>query len=178
MVKQTTMLASEKREIAQTLRRALADRYGEDRIEDHFADTSDTLCYATHENQGATRALITRGADVALVVGGYNSSNTSHIVELCGEAVPTYFIQNAEDIRSASEIRHFLLETREVTLSEGWLPAGRPAEVALTCGASCPDAVVDEVLLRVLSFFEGVLPLEAALEAYPALPEESRAAKT
>ncbi len=172
VVNQTTMLASETLEIAQTLQQALADRYGEGRIGDHFADTSDTLCYATHENQDATRALISRGADVALVVGGYNSSNTSHIVELCEAAIPTYFIQNADDIRSASEIRHFLIETRQARVREGWLPDRRPVEVALTCGASCPDAIVDEVLFRVLSFFEGVRSVAAALEPFPLLPGE------
>lgn len=166
VVNQTTMLASETREISQVVRQALADRYGEDRLKDHFADTSDTLCYATHENQNATLALIERGADVALVVGGYNSSNTSHIVDLCRAAIPTYFIRNAEEILSATWIRHFLLETRQVEMREDWLPHQRPLEVALTCGASCPDAVVDEVLMRVLSFFEGTRPVEEVMKPY------------
>ena len=172
VVNQTTMLASETRKIAQVLRQALADRYGEANLEEYFADTSDTLCYATNENQNATYALVERGADLALVVGGYNSSNTSHIVELCQEAMPTYFIKNADEVLSASRIRHFVLESRKVTVSKDWLPGKHPLEVALTCGASCPDAVVDGVLLRVLSFFEGTRPVEEVLEPYPALQVE------
>ena len=115
VVNQTTMLASETRQIARVLSQALADRYGQDRLAETFADTSDTLCYATNENQNATYALIERGADLGLVVGGYNSSNTSHIVELCQAAMPTYFIQNADDIVSADTTRHFLLDTHRIT---------------------------------------------------------------
>ncbi len=167
VVNQTTMLASETREIAQVLRRALADRYGEANLKDHYADTSDTLCYATNENQNATYALIEQGADLALVVGGYNSSNTSHIVELCEKAMPTYFIRNADEILSESCIRHFSLASHQVVTAEGWLPHKRPLDVVLTCGASCPDAIVDEVLLRVLSFFEEDRTVEEALASYP-----------
>ena len=168
VVNQTTMLASETRQIARVLSQALADRYGQDRLADTFADTSDTLCYATNENQNATYALIERGADLGLVVGGYNSSNTSHIVELCQAAMPTYFIQNADDIVSAHTTRHFLLDTHRITHTSGWLPAKRPLDIALTCGASCPDAVVDRVLLRTLSFFDHTSPLEQVLRPYPA----------
>ncbi|HEU4366432.1 MAG TPA: 4-hydroxy-3-methylbut-2-enyl diphosphate reductase, partial [Candidatus Krumholzibacteria bacterium] len=121
VVNQTTMLATETHEIAQELRRALADRFGAVAVADHFADTSDTLCYATYENQNATYALIEHGADVAIVVGGYNSSNTSHIVELCTRAMPTYFIQGAEELVSATRIRHFSLATRSMVTSENWL---------------------------------------------------------
>ena len=166
VVNQTTMLASETRAISRVLSHALADRYGEDRLAETFADTSDTLCYATNENQNATYALIEHGADLGLVVGGYNSSNTSHIVELCQAAMPTYFIQNADDIVSADTTRHFLMGTHQVTHTTGWLPASRPLDIALTCGASCPDAVVDRVLLRTLSFFEHPCPLEDVLRSF------------
>ena len=169
VVNQTTMLASETREIAQVLRQALADRYGPEQLPETFADTSDTLCYATNENQNATYALIEQGADLGLVVGGYNSSNTSHIVELCEQAMPTYFIQNADDILSANTIQHFLLQTHHTTQTTGWLPKTRPLDIALTCGASCPDAVVDRVLLRALSFFEQTSQLEEVLQSYPLL---------
>jgi 4-hydroxy-3-methylbut-2-en-1-yl diphosphate reductase len=167
VVNQTTMLASETWEISQVLQRAMADRYGEEHLHNHFADTSDTLCYATNENQNATYALIERGADLGIVVGGYNSSNTSHIVELCQAAMPTYFIRNAEEIVSASHIRHFLLATRQMITTDDWLPDKRPLEVALTCGASCPDAIVDGVLCRILSFFAHTRPLEDVLQPYP-----------
>ena len=167
VVNQTTMLATETREIAQIMRQALVDRYGADNIEDHFGDTSDTLCYATNENQNATYALIEQDVDLALVVGGYNSSNTSHIVELCEEAMPTFFVKNSEELISESEIRHFSLETREEVLTEGWLPDKRPVDIALTCGASCPDAVVDAVLIRVLSFFDDTQGINDVLAGYP-----------
>lgn len=170
VVNQTTMLASETREIAQVIRQALVDRYGADQIGDHFADTSDTLCYATNENQNATYALIERGADLTLVVGGYNSSNTSHIVELCEEAMPTYFVKNADELISRDEIQHFSLKQRRVVTTQDWLPNKEPIEIALTCGASCPDAVVDQVLLRVLSFFAQTRGVDDVLQPYPLLP--------
>ena len=92
------MLATETQAIADLLRNAMIDRYGEADVQEHFADTADTLCYATNENQNATIALIEDGADLALVVGGYNSSNTSHLVELCEARMPTYFIRDAGEI--------------------------------------------------------------------------------
>jgi 4-hydroxy-3-methylbut-2-en-1-yl diphosphate reductase len=167
VVNQTTMLATETREIAKVIRQALVDRYGNSMIKHHYAETSDTLCYATNENQNATYALIGEGADLALVVGGYNSSNTSHLVELCQEAMPTYFIKNADDISSSRTIRHYDLEERQEITSENWLKGDRPTDVVLTCGASCPDAVVDQVLLRVLSFFPSVKSVDEVLAAYP-----------
>ncbi|MGQ4807824.1 4-hydroxy-3-methylbut-2-enyl diphosphate reductase 1 [Candidatus Entotheonellaceae bacterium PAL068K] len=164
VVNQTTMLATETREVVQVLRQALADQYGAENLPEHFADTSDTLCYATNENQNATYALIERGADLGLVIGGYNSSNTSHIVELCRRAMPTYFIQNADEIVSAQCLRHFALSRRQVVTTDDWLPDTRPLEVALTCGASCPDAIVDGVLLRVLSLFAGTRSVNEVLQ--------------
>lgn len=170
VVNQTTMLATETREIARVLREALAQRYGANNIGDHFADTSDTLCYATNENQNATYALIERGADLALVVGGYNSSNTSHIVELCGKAMPTYFIKGEDEIVSPEKIRHFDLTSREVLTTADWLPPKRPLELVITGGASCPDAILDGVLCRMLSLFDGTRSVAEVLEAFPSPP--------
>ena len=167
VVNQTTMLASETRQVARILRQALVDRYGEEKLSETFADTSDTLCYATNENQHATYALIEQGADLGLVVGGYNSSNTSHIVELCQAALPTYFLQGAKDIVSQSQINHFVLHRQQVETTRNWLPEHRPLDIALTCGASCPDAIVDEVLLRVLSFFTQTRTMDEVLQPYP-----------
>ena len=169
VVNQTTMLASETRQVARILRQALGDRYGEERLSKTFADTSDTLCYATNENQHATYALIEHGADLGLVVGGYNSSNTSHIVELCRAAMPTYFVQGAKDIVSPSHIDHFVLDRQQIETTQNWLPEHRPLDIALTCGASCPDAIVDEVLLRVLSFFDQSRTMKEVLQPYPSI---------
>jgi 4-hydroxy-3-methylbut-2-enyl diphosphate reductase len=167
VVNQTTMLATETREIAAMLRHALRERYGEADLAEHFADTSDTLCYATNENQNATYALMERGADLALVVGGYNSSNTSHIVELLGQRMPTYFVKGAEEILSERTLQHFDLADRSVRRSDGWLPPGRPVDIVLTSGASCPDAIIDEVLYRITSFFDGTRPVGEVLSAWP-----------
>lgn len=154
VVNQTTMLASDTQAIADRLRRAMLDRYGEDRIGEHFVDTRDTLCYATNENQSAAAALIDVPADLAIVVGGYNSSNTSHLVELCEERLPTFFIRDAAEIESAAAINHFDLHRHQRVRTEPWLPSNdRVVDIALTSGASCPDALVDEVIARVVSFY-------------------------
>ncbi|HKW13040.1 MAG TPA: 4-hydroxy-3-methylbut-2-enyl diphosphate reductase [Candidatus Krumholzibacteria bacterium] len=171
VVNQTTMLATETHEIAAELRRALSERHGANNIAEHFADTSDTLCYATNENQNATYALIDQGADLALVVGGYNSSNTSHLVELCAASMPTYFVQGAGDLVSAHSIRHFSLARRVVETTSDWLPARRPLDIVLTCGASCPDAILDEVLKRLLGIFEGLHPMEEVLSDFLPMAE-------
>src|SRR5690606_8060203 len=115
---------------------------------------SDTLCYATNENQNATYALIEENADLALVVGGYNSSNTSHLVELCAERMPTYFIGDAREILSPDEIRHFDIRSKQEVQTTNWLPTHRPLEIVLTAGASCPDALLDDVIGRINAWFE------------------------
>ncbi len=163
VVNQTTMLASETREITRIIKQALIDKYGSDQINHHFADTSDTLCYATNENQNATYALIEQGADISIVVGGYNSSNTSHLVELCQRSMPTYFIKNAQEIDSKEKIKHYDLRERNMMVSDAWLPDKRPLDIILTCGASCPDAMVDEVLLRILRFFPDASGVEEVM---------------
>ena len=161
------MLASETQGIADRLRRAMIARYGESAIGEHFADTRDTLCYATNENQNATTALIASGGDLAIVVGGYNSSNTSHLVELCEERMPTYFIKDAGEIESREAVHHFDLHRKGMRRSEGWLPElGRPIDIVLTSGASCPDALVDEVIERIVSLFPGARSLDEALAPF------------
>ncbi len=152
VVNQTTMLATETNEIAELLKGAMLERYGPENIAHHFADTGDTLCYATYENQTATQALIASGADLAVVVGGYNSSNTSHLVELCEASMPTYFVRNANELRSPDEIQHFDMHRHEVVTTKDWMPKKRPLTVAVTSGASCPDAIVESVLGKVSSF--------------------------
>ncbi len=121
VVNQTTMLATETQAIADLLREAIRQTYGDAELSEHFADTRDTLCYATKENQDATLALIADGGDIAVVVGGYNSSNTSHLVELCQQRLPTYFIRDADELLSPKEIRHLALETKQVKITKDWL---------------------------------------------------------
>ena len=173
VINQTTMLATETREVMQILRDAVEEKYGAaDRksgpgVEMHFADTTDTLCYATNENQSATYGLMGERADLALVVGGYNSSNTMHLVELLEERFPTYHIRDASEIKSHSEIHHFNQWNKQVEQTRNWMPkAAEPVTIAITSGASCPDALVDEVLLKVASYFEGCRPVDEALQPF------------
>ena len=155
VVNQTTMLASDTQSIADYLKQVMAQKYtlSEDQVEAHFANTRDTLCYATNDNQDATYALLTYPADFAIVAGGYNSSNTSHIVELCEEKLPTYFIESEQKILSEKLIRHFDGHTKQEIVTENFMPATKPVIVLLTCGASCPDSVVESILLKLIRFF-------------------------
>lgn len=164
VVNQTTMLASETQAIADYLRAVMRERYGADAIGSHFADTSDTLCYATNENQNATLALIESGGDLAIVVGGYNSSNTSHLVELCERRMPTYFVSSADEIVSPQLIRHFDFDEKEVLYTEDWLPEAEPFDLVLTAGASCPDALLDEVVRKIVGWLPGSRSVEEVVD--------------
>ncbi len=166
VVNQTTMLATETQEITVLLRDAMIRRYGADNLTEHFADTSDTLCYATNENQDATKALIDDGADLAIIVGGYNSSNTSHLVELAEERMPTYFVSGPQDLASPGVIHHFDFAANVQRETRDWFPAERPTTILLTAGASCPDSLIDRVIRKVLAWHSEAIPLESALEPF------------
>ena len=154
VVNQTTMLATETQAIADHLRKVMIQKFGVDHAPEHIADTRDTLCYATNDNQSATYGLMETDADLAIVVGGYNSSNTSHIVELCEEKFPTYFISSESDIDPEGHISHFNYHENRLEFTRSFLPKDpHPVKIALTSGASCPDAVVDRVLHRLLDFY-------------------------
>ena len=154
VVNQTTMLATETQAIADYLKDIMIQKYGFDKIKDHFSDTRDTLCYATHDNQKATIALLEEDADIAIVVGGYNSSNTSHIVELCEKKLTTYFISSADKLLSENLISHFDFHNHKMLLTENYLTNKNPITIILTSGASCPDSVVDDVLQKVLAYYD------------------------
>ena len=163
VVNQTTMLASETEEISNFLKDFIIDKRGQENYKDFFADTRDTLCYATNENQKATYSLLEVPADLAIVVGGYNSSNTSHLVELCEKVLPTYFIKSEEEILSKETIRHFNYNYKITSETDGYLPIKEKLKVIITSGASCPDAVVDRVLQKLLSYFDNKISVEEAL---------------
>jgi 4-hydroxy-3-methylbut-2-enyl diphosphate reductase len=166
VINQTTMLATETQEVMDILREAAIKRYGEADILDHFADTSDTLCYATNENQSATLALAETDADLALVVGGYNSSNTIHLVEILEHKFPTYHVRDKAEL-SEDMIQHFDQWDKEMKQTKDWLSGERePLKIALTSGASCPDILVDEVLLEVLEYFEGTKNLDEVIAPF------------
>lgn len=175
VINQTTMLATETQEVMDILKDAAKKRFGKENIQKHFADTSDTLCYATNENQSATYALADANPDLAIVVGGYNSSNTMHLVEILEDYCPTYHIRDANEFDSPNEILHFNQWKKEMKQTSDWIPAlDRPLRIALTSGASCPDILVDEVLLKLLTFFEETQDIDNVIEPF----EKTMAAAT
>jgi len=165
VVNQTTMLATETQEIADYLKKTMLKKYNNANIKEHFADTRDTLCYATNDNQQATIGLLKEKADLAIVIGGYNSSNTSHIVELCEEKLPTYFINSAKEIESSTSINHFNFHNNKRLKTSNFLPKNTPTKIILTSGASCPDTMVDEVLDKILSFYPNTSAKEDVLKS-------------
>ena len=165
VVNQTTMLATETQEIADLLKNIMTRKFEPENISRHFADTRDTLCYATTDNQDATYGMLKENADIAIVVGGYNSSNTSHIVELCEEKLPTYFISGADKIISAKNINHFDIHNKTEINTERYLPSKYPVDIMLTSGASCPDAIVEQVLHKILSFFDDVKNVDEVINS-------------
>jgi 4-hydroxy-3-methylbut-2-enyl diphosphate reductase len=167
VVNQTTMLASDTQAIADLLRQTMISVYGAAGIETHFADTRDTLCYATLDNQNAIFGMLEAPADLAIVVGGYNSSNTSHLVELCEEKLPTYFIASEEKILSPQEIFHYNFHTKQELHTAGWLPSGnKPVRILISSGASCPDALVEGVIRKIAAFYGAVGKIDELAAAF------------
>ncbi len=146
---QTTMLRSETEEIQRRLRAAIIDRDGPD-IGDANFRYFDTICGATQERQDALFELLREKQDLLLVVGGYNSSNTTHLAEIGSEKLPTYFILNASRIESHQRIRHFDFHRKTEVITENWLPEG-DVVIGLTAGASCPNNLIEETILRLFS---------------------------
>jgi len=163
VVNQTTMLASDTQAIADYLKKIVTDTY---QSAEHFADTRDTLCYATNDNQTAVSGMLETKADLAIVVGGYNSSNTSHLVELCEEKLPAYFISSAEKIISATEILHHNFHTKEEILTSGFLSEKEPVRILITSGASCPDAIVENVIRKLTGFYKDAFAPEKLISQF------------
>jgi 4-hydroxy-3-methylbut-2-enyl diphosphate reductase len=168
VVNQTTQLATDTQAIAEYLKEIIKQHYHltEATIGERFSDTRDTLCYATNDNQSAVAGMLETEADLAIVVGGYNSSNTSHLVELCEQKLPTYFINNADKIISSKDILHCNWVTKEEKLTHDFLPARAPVKILLTSGASCPDAVVEEVIEKLISLFSAKISVEQMIENF------------
>lgn len=160
VVNQTTMLASDTQEIADFLKQVCQQQYGSE--SGSFADTRDTLCYATNDNQSAVQGLLETPFDLALVIGGYNSSNTSHLVELCALKGPTYFIEQADKMIDQHTILHFDLHTKTELEKNNWLNFPAP-RILITSGASCPDAQVERVINKLASFFPGCRSMDQVI---------------
>ena len=157
VVNQTTMLASDTQGIADYLKEEVRQQYPDPEA---VADTRDTLCYATSDNQSAVIGMLESPADLALVVGGYNSSNTSHLFELCAEKIPTYYIDGPDRIESQHCIHHFDFFEGTEKRTENYIPANRPVRILITSGASCPDALVERILEKLAGYFDATLPYE------------------
>lgn len=160
VVNQTTMLASDTQAIADHLRGVMIETFQPVHADERFADTRDTLCYATNDNQTAVTGMLETPADLAIVVGGYNSSNTSHLVELCEEKLPTYFINDESKILSKEEILHYNFHLKQEMLTEEWLPETEPVKILITSGASCPDALVEDVIRKLVGFYQPNMSVE------------------
>lgn len=152
---QTTMLRSETEEVQRRLRAVLVARDGSD---ENFR-VFDTICGATQERQDALGELLADPPDLMLVVGGYNSSNTTHLADMGKEKLPTYFILNADCLESADRIRHFDTAAQREVTEGGWLPSG-PVTVGITAGASCPSNLIEDVLRRLLALRGVAVPAE------------------
>lgn len=145
---QTTMLKSETEELQRRVGVAIETRDG---TRDCF-QAFDTICGATQERQDALFSLLKTKMDMLLVVGGYNSSNTSHLVEIGSEQLPTFFIQDSDCLRSLEEVLHFDLHSKEETTSYTNLLEGeKPAVVGVTAGASCPNNLIEDTILRIFA---------------------------
>jgi 4-hydroxy-3-methylbut-2-enyl diphosphate reductase len=146
---QTTMLKSETEAIGKLFEQTLLQKYGPLALNDHFMSFN-TICDATQERQDAMLKLVEEPLDLMVVIGGYNSSNTTHLQEMAIErGIPSYHIDSAERISSENRVEHKPLG-KDLETAEPWLPAGN-ITVGITSGASTPDKVVEEVMERILS---------------------------
>ncbi len=158
---QTTMMKGETEEVQRRFEKAMVDRHGGGNLDQHFRK-ADTICGATQERQDALSEMLgVEKMNLLLVVGGYNSSNTSHLAEM-GEAVlPTYFIKNSEKLISPTEISHYDQHKQQEVVSHNWLPEGNVV-VGITAGASCPNNLLEETIHRLYEFrgveVEALLP--------------------
>jgi len=171
VVNQTTMLASETQGIADYLKQIMVTHFqlNPDSIQERVAETRDTLCYATNDNQSAVQGMLEENANLAIVIGGYNSSNTSHLVELCEEKLPTYFIKDETCLTDAYTISHFDLHSHKEKTTADYLPASRPLRVMITSGASCPDALVEAVVKRLAELTGNENNIESITTAFSAV---------
>ena len=160
VINQTTQLATDTQAISDYLKNIIIEKFGKESASAHFADTRDTLCYATNDNQSAVLELLNTPADLAIVMGGKNSSNSSHLVELCEQKLPTYFIDDVNKIINENEIIKTNWKDKSEEIIQNFLPAQATVSILMTSGASCPDTVVESVIRKVASFYN----VEAALD--------------
>ena len=144
---QTTMLSSESLEIAELVKQSLTRKFGAAHVEEHFR-AFDTICSATQDRQDAVLKLARSNVDLILVIGGYNSSNTTHLAEISSQFKPAYHIEDARDILSVWDIRHQPVGRRDQMTTRNWLPRGE-VKIGLTAGASTPNRVIEDIVNRI-----------------------------
>lgn len=168
VVNQTTQLATDTQAISDFLKETIKNKYQltNETIGLHFADTRDTLCYATNDNQTAVTGMLNTPADIAIVIGGHNSSNSSHLVELCESKLQTYFIDSPERLISKKTITHCNWQTKSYSNIDDYLPSAKPLRILMTSGASCPDAIVEQVIRKLASFYQVEDKVEKFIQLY------------
>tara|TARA_B100000575_G_scaffold291950_1_gene299054 strand:- start:4056 stop:5276 length:1221 start_codon:yes stop_codon:yes gene_type:complete len=162
VVNQTTMLASETKDIIEIITNTLRKLHNKDDVSEYIANTKDTLCYATNENQQSTLNLLKNEVDLAIIVGGYNSSNTTHLAELTSQKVKTYFINSPDKINLDNNIKHFDFHTKKEVTTKNFLPQ-KKCKIILTSGASCPDIIIEKIMRKISSIKKEKINLESIL---------------
>ena len=148
---QTTMLRGETEEVQKRFQRAMQQKHGSEKVAEHFR-FFDTICGATQDRQDALEKMLREPIDLLIVVGGYNSSNTSHLAEMGEKVLPTYFIKNAAMMQSPALIRHWNQHiTAEVTTAD-WYRSEGTLTVGITAGASCPNNLIEDTIKRLFDF--------------------------
>jgi 4-hydroxy-3-methylbut-2-en-1-yl diphosphate reductase len=143
---QTTMLRGETEEVQRRIKNAMEKKHGPAAVDTHFR-FFDTICGATQDRQDALQKLLREPMDLLIVIGGYNSSNTSHLAEMGEAQLPTYFIKNAAKMESDKLIRHYDQHRKAESETRDWLPAGK-ITVGITAGASCPNNLIEDTIRR------------------------------
>ena len=173
VINQTTQLATDTQAISDYLKQIITQKFSTSSITNHFADTRDTLCYATNDNQAAVNGLLQVPAQLAIVMGGTNSSNSSHLVELCEQKLPTYFIDSADKLISEESIKHTNWKNKEVQIINDYLPLDKPTNILMTSGASCPDPVVESVIRKIAVFYNTEEALDKIIKSWEESHETS-----
>jgi len=153
IVNQTTMLASETQEISNYLRNVYFNRFGAENLKERFADTRDTLCYATNDNQTAVIEALKTKPDISIVIGGYNSSNTTGLARICSQYSKTYYISNPEKIINNNSIYSFDIEEKKEKIFDNFLSDFYNPKILIVTGASCPDILVELTIKKILNLY-------------------------
>jgi 4-hydroxy-3-methylbut-2-enyl diphosphate reductase len=147
------MLASETQEISNYLRNVYFNRFGAENLKERFADTRDTLCYATNDNQTAVIEALKTKPDISIVIGGYNSSNTTGLARICSQYSKTYYISNPEKIINNNSIYSFDIEEKKEKIFDNFLSDFYNPKILIVTGASCPDILVELTIKKILNLY-------------------------